>query len=240
MRLLSDTPTQLYILSPYKIERGIFGIGLIYTMPRGIPKKTLIEQFMAKVSKEGPVKREALGKCWSYIGSCDQNGYGKFRKERWGTHYAHIWSYRHHHGPTEGLVVRHKCDNPNCVNPDHLEIGTKNENAMDRLERNPMTCRRKITDEEAENILVLREAGYTYPELAEIADVHTATITNLCKGRVFYSDSVVVAPPRYMRYSEEVIKLRSEGCSLSEIARRLHIDWTTAKRVLEQTHTDAL
>lgn len=52
---------------------------------------------------------------------------------------AHRVSYCKHNNVSlesiEGLVVRHKCDNRLCVNPDHLEIGTHKDNARDRVER---------------------------------------------------------------------------------------------------------
>jgi hypothetical protein len=48
----------------------------------------------------------------------------------------HRISYVIHHGPIPaGMVVRHKCDNPECSNPDHLELGTDAENVGDRIAR---------------------------------------------------------------------------------------------------------
>ena len=70
--------------------------------------------------------------CWTWTAGVNQQGYGliqvagKLRK-------AHRVSYELHHGPIKpGLVVRHKCDTPSCVNPDHLELGTHKQNAEDR------------------------------------------------------------------------------------------------------------
>lgn len=50
--------------------------------------------------------------------------------------YAHRLAWMSMHGPIpDGMVVRHKCDVPNCVNPDHLELGTVGDNNRDAVER---------------------------------------------------------------------------------------------------------
>ena len=73
--------------------------------------------------------------CWEWEASKDRKGYGKIwngdRLLR-----AHRVSYEIFAGPiTEGLVVRHKCDNPGCVNPHHLVVGTVADNVRDMMER---------------------------------------------------------------------------------------------------------
>lgn len=52
---------------------------------------------------------------------------------------AHRMVWIEANGPIpDGLVIRHKCDNPSCVNLDHLEIGTQSDNVHDMIERGRM------------------------------------------------------------------------------------------------------
>jgi len=69
--------------------------------------------------------------CWIWSGSKNQDGYGnvgiKGKSER-----AHRAAYRKWKGPIpKGMVVMHTCDNPSCINPDHLQLGTQQENIED-------------------------------------------------------------------------------------------------------------
>lgn len=72
--------------------------------------------------------------CWYWDGPRDPNGYGKvyWRGRKWG---AHRVAYLLLRGDLGNQVVRHACDNPGCVNPDHLSIGTQGENVRDMVLR---------------------------------------------------------------------------------------------------------
>lgn len=87
------------------------------------------------------VHPEALSGCWLWHASVDHRGHGRFVvgpmiDGAYRTVGAHRHAYELVNGPIPtGLVVRHKCDVPACVNPDHLEVGTQDDNIRDRDER---------------------------------------------------------------------------------------------------------
>lgn len=75
--------------------------------------------------------------CWLWEGGMKDNGYGDFYMGHRKKMTAHRYSWTYHNGeiPT-GLLVLHKCDIRNCVNPDHLYIGTQQDNMDDMVRRN--------------------------------------------------------------------------------------------------------
>lgn len=95
--------------------------------------------------------------CWHWKGNPDTWGYGRYKEKiagKWTSSLAHRCMYQRVYGAqlNPSQKVLHGCDNPICVNPSHLRVGTDAENAMDKVERGRCNPSRKITKEEAISI----------------------------------------------------------------------------------------
>jgi hypothetical protein len=103
---------------------------------------------------------------------------------------AHRFSYERANGPIpKGAVIRHKCDRTNCVNPDHLEIGTQADNVRDAVERGRAkgapgvrNAKAKLTPDQIIEIRRRSEAGETRVTLAAAFGVAPTMISNIARG----------------------------------------------------------
>jgi hypothetical protein len=90
-----------------------------------------MRRFLDKVNQDGP------NGCWEWTAARTAKGYGCFRFGSRGSARAHRVAYELFVGPIpDGLLVCHHCDNPSCVNPDHLYVGTQKQNRQDAVLRN--------------------------------------------------------------------------------------------------------
>lgn len=121
------------------------------------------ERFWEKVDKSGD--------CWTWTGHRIKRGYGQFSltvaepKVRRSPVKAHRYSWQLHHGqiPKE-MWVLHRCDNPPCVRPDHLFLGTSLDNIADKVRKGRQAKGEglrvnKITEEDVRDIRRRYAAG---------------------------------------------------------------------------------
>src|SRR5580658_4965203 len=73
--------------------------------------------------------------CWLWIAARDRKSYGVIGTANRRIDRAHRISYMLHHGYMPENSVLHKCDTPECVNPDHLFVGTQKDNVQDMLRK---------------------------------------------------------------------------------------------------------
>ena len=144
-------------------------------MPKGIydrtkskprKKRPVIDRFFEKVDKSVD--------CWNWVGAKHQQGYGEIKIDG-KVHFAHRVSWILVNGDIpDGLSVMHKCDNPSCVNPFHLEIGTHKDNMVDMAKkgRKSSKLRHLLTD-----IFAMRKMGWKQQQIADYFGVSQAAIS---------------------------------------------------------------
>jgi hypothetical protein len=104
--------------------------------------------------------------CWIWKGVT--TGYGTFRGQA-----AHRVAWQIEHGLIpDGMMVLHRCDNPPCVNPKHLFLGTARDNAQDARSKGRV-AKQEPTDNtrRAFRINAMKLAGMTWAEIARIENV---------------------------------------------------------------------
>jgi hypothetical protein len=155
-----------------------------YLTSQGL-SETFPQRFFSKIIKEND--------CWIWTGATMKNGYGKLSGSGHGGENliaAHRASWILHKGPIpEGLDVCHQCDTPECVNPEHLFIGTRLDNMKDCVSKG-RSCRgekhgnAKLTWSAVSAMKEQRADGRTYEKIAKSFGVTRVTayraITGIC------------------------------------------------------------
>jgi hypothetical protein len=165
--------------------------------------------FLQKVNREGPIPDPTnphymgLGPCHLWKAYKNPSGYGVLTLGK-KIRLAHRVSWVLHHGDLpSGKAVLHKCDNPACVNPDHLRIGSNVDNILDRIEKKrtasgpthgsvtkPESTPRgerhhwaKLKESEVSEIRRLyAEEGLTFREIARQFGIHKDSIGPIISG----------------------------------------------------------
>lgn len=141
--------------------------------------------------------------CWEWSGGRDGRGYGQHQLGR-----AHRVMYQLHHGVTltRDQFVCHHCDNPPCVNPAHLFLGTAAENTADAKAKGRMRTTDDfesvvhLTDEQVAEIRTLHARGHLQRHLAKHYGVTANYLGRIVRGQVRNPRPVPppVEPPEYV------------------------------------------
>lgn len=156
------------------------------SMPLRTIPFTMEERLVAFWSK---VDKRSATSCWEWTGAKNRHGYGNFFHDR-SSWKAHRFSYLIAHGEIpDNLHVLHECDNPPCVNPAHLRIGTAKDNMFDRDSRGRQADHRGIYNGRAKlreidviKIFTLQKSGQLQTEIATRLGVSQSTISRIIRG----------------------------------------------------------
>lgn len=142
-------------------------------------------RFWRKVNKSGPLPDpekypNVMGRCWLWTAGVFRDGYGKIRKTTdvdSKSKRAHRVSWEMHNGEIpEGMWVLHHCDNTRCVNPEHLFLGTHQDNEDDKIKKGRHVAgerngRAKVNPLQVRIMRRLSEGGMTCVQIAKIFSV---------------------------------------------------------------------
>ena len=120
--------------------------------------------------------------CWEWLGLKHPFGYGRFGRS--GA-LAHRISYAYHNGPiTKSQCVCHSCDNPSCVNPQHLFLGSRIDNNQDRQNKGRTTKGSKVTNSKLieQQVKDIKQSTKSTRQLATHYGVSYNTIWSIRKG----------------------------------------------------------
>lgn len=139
-------------------------------------KNKIKERVLSRVNK--------TKNCWLWMGCVNNFGYGLLRFEK-KCYRVHRLSYLIYKGEIpQGMLVCHTCDNPPCVNPEHLFLGTHKDNARDRSFKGrnnfPLGERHGLSKLTKEKILEIRKLyGHGDINQKELAKMFSVDQTNI-------------------------------------------------------------
>ncbi len=187
------------------------------------------QNFWSKVNKEGPVLYGKLGQCWNWSAGCDNKGYGAVRfNGRNEKAHRIAWLYSFGVVPNT-LCVLHRCDNPPCVRPSHLFLGTRADNNADMTRKGRGRSGTKIDPSVAAR--GTHHGSKTHPERVARGERSGARLHPEARPQGTRHGRAIL--------TEETVKdIRSEyaagSCNIATLARKYKCGYTTVRHVIKR------
>jgi hypothetical protein len=198
----------------------------------------VLDRFWAKVDRS-----DSEG-CWLWTAGGDKQGYGHFSVAHGKHTRAHIFSWMLVHGDMPNkLCVLHTCDTPACVNPDHLFLGTRKDNADDktakgRTPKGEQHWRNKLTDDQVQNIRhKFEQDRISSTVLSEQYRVTPVTILNAIRGISHaHVPGATNARATYIKLTDDQVRaIRTKyahGARVSELAREYNVHQSNISKII--------
>lgn len=200
----------------------------------------ILAQILGNVKKES-VRPDWFGQCWVWQGECRKDGYAKWKRK-----YAYRAVYEILVSKIQpGQVILHLCDNPSCVNPEHLKAGTKDDNAKDaaskwRMRKGSLRKNAKLGEAAVEEIRRRVAAGERQDHIAKEFGVPKQRINRVVLGDIWQHAE---GPTTRLRRSwskltrdqiSHIAKLKNTGLTQKQVGKITGYTQQTISRALKR------